>query len=199
MTQAAIKKAIADRKTFNTSQRHSRLWEECQRRLLPFQRQADRMDAKWGFEALPRLVSETTAAKWAATQDNLWRALDAADAPEADPDQVHADLDACVQSAMRGIEFMDGEAQAAHPNGVRPPDSFEWDQDGQHFVVVADALKAAFLPDGVRVVPMQEVANALKFYDQAVAFQAKAKNHFPDAKLKVADVPEDDIQLTEEF
>lgn len=196
---SAVKKAMSDRKSFQTERKHSVLWESCQHRLLPFQRMADRMDAKWGFEALPRLVSETTGAKWAATADNLWRALDAADAPEADQAQVHADLDACVQSGMRGLEFMDKEAHQRHPNGVEPPESFEWNRGGQHFVVVADALNAAVLPDGLRVVTMTEVAAALRYYDQAVVFEAEAQKHFPAAKLKAAEVPEDEINLTEEF
>jgi hypothetical protein len=194
MTTAA-QKAMADRKTYTTGHKHSRLWETCQRRMLPVTRLADRMDAKWGCDALPRLVSETTAAKWAITQDNLWRVLDAADAPDADADQVEADLEACVKSALRGLEFLDQEAHKLHPNGVEPPESFEWDKDGQRFVVVADALKAAFLPDGIRVVPMTEVAAALAYYDQAVAFTAKTKEHFPSAKLEVAEVPEDEIEF----
>jgi hypothetical protein len=195
----AKQKAIQDKKHFDANGRRPKFWHQCQNYLRPLSKLQDRMDVKWGVHGLIRRVSSATASRWAVTADNLWQVLDRAADETEDQSQVMADLDACMKSCIRGLELMDAEAHELNPDGGRMQNNLEWKDDGLHFVVIADGLDAPLVPDGVRQVTMREVACALSYYDQAITFEAAAKNHFPDARMKQQPKTETEELLQDEI
>jgi hypothetical protein len=82
----------------------------CDHAVAPFDRLARQMDATWGIDRLPELVSPETAAKYGRALGFLNEAIDA-----ADPARTAAAATNCI----RGMHAMDAEARAA---GHTPPE-----------------------------------------------------------------------------
>lgn len=146
---------------------------ECDFATGPFDGEARRMDAKWGQDRLPDLVSAETAARWGMAMANLNAALDA-----EDPQLVVARVNAC----LRGFAAMDAEATAA---GHRPitPDAWEVVVDGVTCAILKDDAswpRYAELRPGVRIYSLREVGNALAHYGGMVA---AVKEAFPGARV----------------
>lgn len=157
----------------------------------PFDQRSREMDLKWGVDRLPDLVSPETAQIWAQTMANLNGAIAASYTAE-DQDQARADVIACVNSCLKGFEFMDAEAEAA---GKPKADTriFQYQANGTKFAIMADgdawpAVKNEN-PDLVIYTP-DEVANALEAYNSADQFLEETRKHFPDAKLTITSKPD---------
>lgn len=123
--------------------------------LAPFDERGREMEAKWGIDRLPGLVSPELAQRWGTTIANLNRAMH-----EGTPDDVVA----CVASALRGLEVMDAEAARS---GHKPAtgEVWEYDCDGFRFGVMRDGREwraaQAQHPD-LRLFTLREVGVALK-------------------------------------
>lgn len=150
--------------------------------LGPFDAASRKMDEKWGVERLPDLVSTGTAKIWGDTMANLNGAIEAQYTAK-DQEQARADVIACVDSALRGFEFMDAEATR---DGAKPADKsiFETELDGTRIGIMKDgaawpAIKAE-RPDLV-LYTMREVALALQASGGRVVNEVKA--HFPKAEI----------------
>lgn len=141
--------------------------------LGPFDTEARRMDAKWGVNRLPDLVSPAMNQRWAQAMVNLNAAIQS-----ADPDLVAARVAAC----LRGFAAMDAEATAV---GHQPivPEAWEFEIDGKVCALLRDdAAWRAYSAQrpGVRVYTIREVVNALASYGQTVA---AVKDAFPGAQV----------------
>jgi hypothetical protein len=141
--------------------------------LGPFDTEARRMDAKWGVNRLPDLVSPALNQRWAKAIANLNAAIQA-----ADPNLTASRVAAC----LRGFAAMDAEAEAA---GHKPitPDAIEFDINGQTCAILRDdAAWPAYHAQrpGVRTYTIREVANALAAYGNTVA---AVKDQWPGARI----------------
>lgn len=140
-----------------------------------FDREAVAMDAKWGTDRLSDLVSPDTAAKWGTTLANLNTALQG--------DSVE-DVVACVESARRGLVFMDAEATRL---GHKPAtgDFWEYAIGPFRFGILRDGAEwrtaKAKRPD-LAFFTMQEVGTALQRFMECDSFE-KVKEQFPNAKV----------------
>ena len=108
----------------------------CDHALAPFDRLSREMEFKWGIDKLPELVSPATAEKFGITIGNLNAALEA---------NIPADVVACAESGIRGLQYMDAEATAA---GHKPHDADWWEyelpgEDG------GEPFRIAVLRDGL--------------------------------------------------
>jgi hypothetical protein len=135
--------------------------------VAPLDRLAIEMDAFWGTDRLPTLVSPATASRYGKAMDDLNRAIGT-----NDPEQVAAYAAACI----RGLSFLDAEAKAAGHTQHNPTC---W-QLGPIGIVrdVADMAIAADARPGVTIYSMQEVGMALAAYGQTVV---AVKDAFPGA------------------
>ena len=146
---------------------------QCDMATGPFDRECRRLDAKWGQDRLPDLVSPETAARWGTAMANLNAAIDA-----QDPALVVARVNAC----LRGFAAMDAEATAAGHQPISP-EAWEFQIDGKTCAVLRDdAAWPAYTAarPGVRIYTLREVANALEAYGQTVA---AVKDAFPGATV----------------
>lgn len=147
--------------------------------LGPFDAEARRMDAKWGINRLPDLVSPAMAQRWAQAMVNLNAAIGA-----SDPDLTAARVAAC----LRGFTAMDAEATAA---GHQPivADAWEFEIDGKVCAFLRDDAAwpkyAAQRPE-VRIYSLTEVVNALAAYGQTVA---AVKDAFPGSQVTAVRKP----------
>lgn len=144
--------------------------------VAPFDEMGRKMEIKWGVDRLHALMTPEVAAKWGTTMNNLNAAIASQD--------VAAVIE-CVASCLRGLDYMDTEAerQGHHPQS---PDVWEAEIDGFHFAILKDgaqwpALKAA-RPD-IRYFTMREVANALKAYGGAHPLVQAAKAAFAQTEI----------------
>lgn len=147
--------------------------------LGPFDTEARRMDAKWGVNRLPGLVSPAMAQRWAQAMLNLNAAIYA-----ADPELVAARVAAC----LRGFAAMDAEATAAGHQPITPA-AWEFAIDGKVCALLRDdAAWPAYsaVRPGVRVYTIREVVNALAAYGQTVA---AVKDTFPGAHSAAVRTP----------
>jgi len=149
----------------------------------PFDRRSAAADLKWGCSRLPELVSPETAVIWANTMANLNEAIRGCYEPD-DEKQALANLKGCVESGIRGFDYMDAEADRT---GQPKADTrvFEYVHEGAKIGVMADddawpAIKSQ-RPD-LRLYTMREVAVALQLIADNPAVAA-IKEHFPDAKV----------------
>jgi hypothetical protein len=147
---------------------------KCHMALGPFDAMARAMDAKWGVDRLPDLVSPEMNQRWAQALINLNAAINA-----DDPELTAARVAAC----LRGFAAMDREAEAAGHQPITPHALEFITVDGKVGAILADdaawpAYHAA-RPD-VRVYTLREVANALDAYGQSVA---AVKDAFPGAQI----------------
>jgi hypothetical protein len=126
---------------------------------------ARKMNAKWGIDRLPEIVSAQTTEKWAKAMAEL---NDAADSN--DPERTAK----WVEISIRGLAAMDAEAEANNmPQS--DPQIWEYEYDGKIYGIIADGRDwpAAYAkrPDMV-IYNMREVA---------IALHAHASNHIVDA------------------
>lgn len=148
----------------------------CDHALAPFDRAARAMDAKWGIDRLPELVSPETAAKYGSAMAKLNTAIDSGDAEE-----VAARVGVCI----RGMDALEAEAISL---GHQPMPADVWiaEADGIRFGVCREpgdwpTLKAVH-PDLVTYT-LREVALALAHYrDTGLNFHA-VKEAFPGAQI----------------
>ncbi len=146
----------------------------CDHAVAPFDRLARQMEATWGIDRLPELVSPETAAKYGSAIAKLNAALG-----ESDPDAVAVRAGVCI----RGLQAMDREARSA---GQQPmPEGF-WmhEHEGRTFIVsrnVGDWPLIQEMHPGVPIYSMHEVAVALgKLSETVVAI----KEQFPQSQIK---------------
>jgi hypothetical protein len=150
----------------------------------PFDARSGLADRKWGIGQLAELVSPDTALIWAKTMANLNDAIRDCYDPENEK-QALANLKACVQSGIKGFDFMDAEAERT---GQPKADVRCWEYllNGEKIGIMADinawpALTAA-RPD-LRLFGLHEAAVALLAVDRSPAVAA-IKERFPSAKVK---------------
>jgi len=151
--------------------------------VAPFDRQAVEMDAKWGTDQLPSLVSSELAAKYGYAIGRLNEFLRAR---PIEPDRVQTWADACV----RGMRLMDAEAESNGAPKASAEVFFEFEltgNDEQPFrcAVIHDgsnwrAIKAA-RPDLV-LFTAREVAVCLQAQMKSDLVRA-AKDQFPQAEI----------------
>jgi hypothetical protein len=144
--------------------------------LAPFDRLARLMDAKWGIDRLPGLVSVGMAAKYGRTLASLNAAIDTADEARAA---------ARTQACNRGMLAMDAEALAA---GHTPPTSgvLEHDLDGWRFGVLPDPTMWRIAerehPD-LPTYTLREIGVIIRANDSRAAMIAATKAAFPGAEV----------------
>lgn len=147
---------------------------ECDMILAPLQRQIEMMDAKYGYDRLPELVSPDTATRWGKAVAGLHEAHQALDA-----DKVRAWVIVCI----RGINSLDAEAMQ-NPDNLLPPQIWDCEVDGETFCVTRDGRqheRASRLRPGSRIYTMREVAVALRAMQTAVV--DAVKDAFPGAEI----------------
>lgn len=172
MTKRPQRKNKADRLVGGT---HDANAIRCDYAIAPLDNAAKEMDAKWGVDRLPELVSPETAERYGAAMAHLNASIDSGDPA------------ACVNAAancMRGLAAMDAEATKL---GVVPNRGLmEYDLDGFHFGVMADRHQWPAIqeqrPD-LALFSMREVALALRAYCRTAPI-AEVKKHFPNAEIK---------------
>ena len=159
----------------------------CDHALAPFDRLAREMEFKSGIDKLPELVSPATAEKFGVTIGNLNAALEA---------NIPADVVACAESGIRGLQYMHAEATAA---GHKPHDADWWEcelpgEDG------GEPFRIAILRDGLDwqevkakrpdLIPysLHEVAVALRAYLHSPLI-AETKKRFPRAQVTKINMP----------
>lgn len=153
--------------------------------LAPFDGAAREMDLKWGIDRLPELVTVETASIWATTMANLSAALQNGWV-EADQSKACADIAACVASALRGLDYMDAEAERlGKPKADTQIMEFAAD-NGTVLAIARDsrcwqAIKEE-RPDVV-IYTLREVANALEAYGANSDFVKETKKNFPQAEM----------------
>ena len=134
----------------------------CDQLLAPLDGEADRMDAKWGIDVLPELVSQETADKYAKCVAELYQALD-----DVDPERVSR----WVQGSIRGLQAMDAEAESMGAERASL-DVFEIVlDDGPKYAMLRDIRSWPSLKDRYpdhKLVSTREVSLALRAYDQTV-------------------------------
>lgn len=153
----------------------------CDHAVAPFDRLALEMEKKWGIDRLPELVSPATAEKYGVTMANLNAAISR---------NVPSDVVACVESAIRGLRYLDEEATR---NGAQRASgaAYEYElapEDGEEpfrFAVIEDSREWQSLkaqrPD-LQIFTMQEVAIALKAKLNSPLVEA-VKEVFPRAEV----------------
>jgi len=147
----------------------------CDYAVAPFDRASRDMEARWGIDRLPELVSPETAAKFGSAMAKLNAAIDSNDAEE---------VAARAGVAMRGLHAMDAEAKQRGHQPL-PPDAWPFlARDGAACVLIRDARESALAEaayPGATIYTLREVVNALAEYDCAVV--REVKQHFPGAEV----------------
>jgi len=154
---------------------------ECDYGIAPLDRVAIEMDAKWGVDKLPELVSVETAARYGKAMAHLNECIQASDP---------AKCAAAAQNCIKGLNVMDAEATAAG----KPQATGEFweyaipETDGRaalHFGILKDGLEwqaaKAARPD-LTFFTMREVAIALQM-KIATPLVMEVKDHFPGATV----------------
>lgn len=142
--------------------------------LAPFDRMARQMDAKWGIDRLPELVSVDLAEKFGQTMASLNEAI-----------LTRKELPGWVGVGIRAYQALDAYAEE---HGAPKADThlFEYDLDGFKFGVMRDdaawqAIKVS-RPD-IQLFTMRQVALALKALQEGTEFLDGIQEHFPEARL----------------
>ena len=138
-----------------------------------FDNAAREMDAAWGQDRLPELVSPATAEKFGSAMAKLNAAI-----LKDDPTETAARAAVCI----RGLAALDAEARAAGHQPT-PPDAWRFDLDGQQCAIVRNPGDWTALVETmpcVRLYSLLEVANALRHYGGLVA---AVKDAFPEATV----------------
>jgi len=158
----------------------------CDMAVAPLDRLAEQMDATWGTDRLPELVSPETAAKYGSAMARLNAAL-----AENDP----AEVQLRAEVVMRGLTAMDAEARKLGATAAST-DVWEVELNGEVVGIMRDgrnwkAIKAQ-RPD-LRLVTLREVAVALQAYDQTVAGAATkaVSNAFGEQSEVIGYTPSD--------
>lgn len=141
--------------------------------VAPLDRLAGDMDAFWGTDRLPSLVSPITAERYARAMEHLNACIERNDATEAA---------AAAANCMRGLVAMDAEAKAAGHTQHNPA-CWEYTHEGRLIGIVRDVADAAIAADarpGLTIYTLREVALALAAYGQAVL---AVKENFPGATV----------------
>ena len=145
----------------------------------PFDRAARAMDAAWGQDRLPELVSTATAEKYGSAMAKLNAAMEG-----NDPAETAARAAVCA----RGMDAMNAEAITLGHKPT-PPDAWRIEVDGQPCAVIRETgdwtALAESLP-GVRLYSLREVALALAAYGQTVT---ATKDAFPGAQVTAVRKP----------
>ena len=139
---------------------------ECDLILAPLQKELERLDGKYGYDRLPKLISVETAARWGKACAGLHDAVGAQDA-----DKVKAWVIVC----LRGLAAMDAEA-AVDPTNIMPPDIWDCHDDEGSFCIIRDGSRhqqASKLRPGRRIYTTREVAVALRQMQTAVVDSVK--------------------------
>ena len=164
----------------------------CDYAVAPFDRACRDMEAKWGIDRLPELVSTETAEKWGRALAGLNEAIDAADAEQ---------VKAWAEVGIRGLAAMNAEAES---RGARPadPQIWEYEYNGLKFGIFADganwqAAKRA-RPD-LALFSMQEVAAALLARMEELPTVAEALKQFEGAQIASVKTRAIDDDLSEVF
>lgn len=153
--------------------------------LAPLDNAAKEYDVKWGIDCLVEKVSVDTAKIWGITIGNLNAALRNGWI-EQDQTKACADIAACVASALRGLTFMDAEADRL---GSTQADtgSLEYYADNGELIIIArdprswQAIKEQ-RPDAT-IYSLREVSNALEAYGASSHMITETKKHFPAAQI----------------
>ena len=138
-----------------------------------FDREATRMERKWGYDRLPELVPADLAMRYGGAVAFLNKAIE-----DCDPAAAAAASENCV----KGLRAMDAAATNA---GHQPPAAIAHGEvDGWAFRIVADAADQSALPDdGIPTFTLRAVGNALKAYlDSPLVAATQAA--FPLADVK---------------
>lgn len=147
---------------------------ECDYGVAPFDRLVEELDAKWGIDRLPELVSPELAAKYGAALAQLNDAI-----RDRDPARCAHKAAVC----MKGLRKMDEEAEAAgHPKA--DPGIIECDLDGWKFGIMTDARAWKAAPKATYpVFSLREIGNALKERGAAHPMVEAAKAAFPGSEV----------------
>lgn len=148
----------------------------CDHALGPVDHVAREMDAKWGIDRLPDLVSVETATRFGVAVGALNAAVEA------------RDVDATRQNAenvIRAYRFLDAEAERL---GSPKADTRVWEVnvDGVNVGIMADGVAwqpiKSLRPD-LLLYSMREVAMALKAYGFTGEVMKAVKEEFPNSKV----------------
>ena len=157
--------------------------------LAPFDNAVREMDAKWGVDRLPELVSVESADKWGKAMAGLNSAIDA-----EDPDKVKFWVEVC----LRGLKAMDEEAiKSGHP--ISDPMIWEHEYEGTVYGIIEDHREwpAAYAKrPGIAIHTMREVAIALHAHRNGLVDAVKLS--FPGAQvtaIRRGEDLEDDIDF----
>ena len=157
--------------------------------LAPFDNAVREMDAKWGVDRLPELVSVESADKWGKAMAGLNSAIDA-----EDPDKVKFWVEVC----LRGLKAMDEEAiKSGHP--ISDPMIWEYEYEGTVYGIIEDHREwpAAYAKrPGIAIHTMREVAIALHAHRNGLVDSVKLS--FPGAEvtaIRRGEDLEDDIDF----
>lgn len=157
--------------------------------LAPFDNAVRAMDAKWGVDRLPELVSVESADKWGKAMAGLNSAIDA-----EDPDKVKFWVEVC----LRGLKAMDEEAiKSGHP--ISDPMIWEYEYEGTVYGIIEDHREwpAAYAKrPGIAIHTMREVAIALHAHRNGLVNAVKLS--FPGAEvtaIRRGEDLEDDIDF----
>ena len=151
---------------------------QCFEALKPLDRVVREMEAKWGIEVLPSLVSPKMAARFEMARRHVDDAVRSND-PEAVAKKVAA--------LMRGWLILDTEAEKA---GNRPDEDKVWhvEADGWPIAICRTEKDLKGAAEGHRVFTLDEVARLLQAHYRGVL---EAKKHFPASKVESVAVDSD--------
>lgn len=165
---------------------------ECDYAIAPLDRLATQMDAMWGIDRLPEIVSPEMARRYGAAMAHLNECI-----RNNDP----AATQAAAENCMRGLKAMDAAARAS---GAEPARGDFWEYrleagDGRpefHFCVMAENTEwqsvKAKRPE-LLTFTMREVALALQAQAGA-PIAVEAKKMFPGAEItKIREKPNYDL------
>lgn len=144
----------------------------------PFDRKAREMDAKWGIDRLPELVSPETAAKYAMCLGKLNDAI---------RDKNRPDAEKWAGVLCRGLDALDAEAEAAgHRRGDPNIVEFKSDDAGlkTHFAIMLNPNEwpCGEAPD-CPVYTLREIGIALAAFKLDSPVLREVQRHFPQGEL----------------
>jgi len=149
--------------------------------VAPFDRMAEQMDAKWGIDRLPSLVTPELAARYGAAVGYLNECIAANDP---------AKTIAAVNNCLRGMEAMNAEAERLGANPASG-EYIEYELEGENgeppfrFGILKDGCEwqraKAERPD-LEFYTLREAAIALRTKIQTGPI-AEVKKHFPGAEV----------------
>lgn len=145
--------------------------------LAPLDEVARQMEAKWGVERLPGLVSTETAARFGSATEKLERAIEANDLTEI---KTRAPI------LIRGWQALDREATEAGAAPL-PKEAWAFEVFGRPAAVVANRASARLVqeiqPESA-VYTLEEVGRLIEAATERLApMVAEAKRAFPGAEV----------------